>query len=179
MMGQSCVSISVASSETFTSAVPCRSVGPSTSIFRRWFLSHPPNCSRVQPSASASARPQPSTLAGGTSTMETSTAPAASTARATASAALTPGSSLSGQIATRRPFSGEKSALSTALLPPGQVMTATTSESSRCAASVSFSPSHTSTGASGCCANRSRPYSGRGFGQDFHRQPALPVGSVP
>ena len=48
------------------------------------------------------------------------------------------------------------------------------SGNSRCAASADFSPSHSSTTASGACASRFSPYSGLGLSGALVCQPVLP-----
>jgi hypothetical protein len=86
-----------------------------------------------------------------------------------------PGASQSGQITTWRPCSGLQSALSTALLPPGQVTTTSgaSGPSAARSASAHFSPSTTATG----CQARRRAPAGRTAGAAWEREPP-PVARV-
>ena len=123
----------------------------------------------VQPSASASARSQPSaTLAGGV-TMRTS-----GSCLRISSIHLRPGSSASGQKRTRRPAREDQSARLTALEPPDQVVTVRFG-SRRLAASAVFSPSTIRTHLlASAWTTLGRLNSGRGLAKDFQRHDCLP-----
>src|SRR5262249_14097508 len=85
-----------------------------------------------------------------------------------------PGKSASGQMTTSRPCSGDQSALSALLLPFGLVTT-TKPGSRRLAASVAFSPSQTTTGATGRSASSCTPSSGLLGGQRYQSHSSLPL----
>ena len=123
----------------------------------------------VQPSASASARSQPSaTLAGGV-TIRTF-----GSCLRISSIHLRPGSSASGQNKTRRSARGDQSARLTALEPPDQVVTVRLGRRRRAASAV-FSPSTIRTHAVGSAAETAgRLNRGRGLANDFQRHDCLP-----
>src|SRR5215813_10637550 len=108
----------------------------------------------VHPSARASAASQPSLTASGGETTAMDLASAAHLL--TPFAYSSPGKSASGQMTTSRPCSGDQSALSALLLPFGLVTT-TKPGSRRLAASVAFSPSQTTTGATGRSSSSCKP----------------------
>src|SRR5690242_4976202 len=75
------------------------------------------------PSGRSSAKSHPSGQSGGTSTMSTEAAPARVASSATAKAYPLPASSLSGQMTTGRPDSGDKSVSPGDLAPCSDVIT--------------------------------------------------------
>ena len=123
----------------------------------------------VQPSASASARSQPSATPWGGVTMRT-----LGSCLRMSSIHLRPGSSASGQNSTLRSAMGDQSARLTAFEPPDQVVTARLG-SKRLAASAVFSPSTISTHLSASAwTTPDKLKSGRGLANDFQRHDCLP-----
>ena len=116
----------------------------------------------------ASARSQPSGESGGGVTMRTRSAPSLMSLAASLAIASRPGWSASGQRMTRRPISGDQSALLIALQPDGQVVMSWPGKR-RDAASAVFSPSTTITGSAGRERRSSRLSSGLGAGGALKR----------